>query len=368
MKIGKVIYLIISILFIYSIFTLCSSDHKKSNRSGNIFNFKEEINKKYKPTSNNLEFLHILKDEKHLKIKDIEEAIQIVKWVKLETNPNCFIGNIDQICILEDRIIVLDKNFAKSVTVFDFNGKFIGKYNKRGKGPGEFVRIDYIAVAKDSIFILINGGQIYKFDHNLASYEGINLDCYASEFIVDTTNNGYVITGDTQEGDVTYCNNKGISDFHFLAHHNSGNYFSPHPFSISKGNVLFYHLLLDSVYLIDHLKCIPVRAVHRNKEIGHITYFENNENIIAQYSQKYVLKIKDTGEEFIINRSSKSPYFNLIYSNFYIFGTFENYYLSKLEPTKLLRMKNMEDSRITDLKRGVNIDSNPIIILTLFKN
>jgi len=70
----------------------------------------------------------------------------------------------------------------------------------------------------------------------------------------------------------------------------------------------------------------------------------------------------------MVNLDSSDPYFNLIYKRLYISGIYQNYFISKLQPYKIFELAGIEDKRIIDLKKGIDIDSNPIIILTRFKS
>ena len=71
--------------------------------------------------------------------------------------------------------------------------------------------------------------------------------------------------------------------------------------------------------------------------------------------------------EYEVPMKSDTPYYDLLYSNYFITNCWGDYYCSILEPTKLLKPRNITDDQIERLKSNVNIDSNPILILTKFK-
>jgi len=70
-----------------------------------------------------------------LKYSDVFEQ---VSFVKLETLENSVIGRIDKIVATEDKFVILDASMAKTVLVFDHNGKFLNRIGTNGNGPQEY--------------------------------------------------------------------------------------------------------------------------------------------------------------------------------------------------------------------------------------
>jgi hypothetical protein len=91
--------------------------------------------------------------------------------IPLETNEDYLISSIDKIEIQNDHIYIKD-DLAKSIYIFDMNGKYSGKINAIGNGPGEYVIPSYMTVADTSIIIVDNptGKQI---KYNLLSLQAI---------------------------------------------------------------------------------------------------------------------------------------------------------------------------------------------------
>jgi hypothetical protein len=75
--------------------------------------------------------------------------------VPLETNNESIIGHIEQIQFWNDKIVVLDSRIAKSVLIFDSNGKFIRKIGKIGKGKGEYLNPLSISISQKNELIAI---------------------------------------------------------------------------------------------------------------------------------------------------------------------------------------------------------------------
>ena len=79
-----------------------------------------------------------------------------VFFIKLETTGNSLIGEISQILFTSDKIIVVDREIAKTICVFDKSGKFLNNIGRLGEGPEEYIDIRHIALSNDSSMIVIN--------------------------------------------------------------------------------------------------------------------------------------------------------------------------------------------------------------------
>lgn len=67
-------------------------------------------------------------------------------FVRLETNPECLIGHIDNVYFSNDLIFVVDKRITKSVFIYSIDGNFKSKIDNRGKGPGEYIDIQDVDI------------------------------------------------------------------------------------------------------------------------------------------------------------------------------------------------------------------------------
>lgn len=65
-----------------------------------------------------------------------DEVIRCTKYVQLETNDSCLIGNkITKLLVKDNKIFILDSNWK--VLVFDINGNFLNTIGEVGNGPKE---------------------------------------------------------------------------------------------------------------------------------------------------------------------------------------------------------------------------------------
>jgi hypothetical protein len=84
-------------------------------------------------------------------MKDILDTTMLI--VPLETNENCLIASIDMIEMRNERIYVVCQ-LSKAVYIFDMEGKYQGKIDAIGQGPGEYSNVSYMTVTDTSIIII----------------------------------------------------------------------------------------------------------------------------------------------------------------------------------------------------------------------
>ncbi|MDR0698090.1 MAG: 6-bladed beta-propeller [Tannerella sp.] len=77
-----------------------------------------------------------------------ENALLDYKIVKLETNSNSLLAEINQMEIVDNYIYVFDKK-GKSVKKFTVDGKYVTDIGKRGDGPKEYLEINAFYVNKE---------------------------------------------------------------------------------------------------------------------------------------------------------------------------------------------------------------------------
>ena len=100
---------------------------------------------------------HLKNPQKHY----LSEITKDYKLIKLETNPECQISRIWKIFFTNDRIIIQDGNsdrgsrYALNIFVFDYKGNFLIKFDKVGKGPGEYTAIKDICVDEKNNFLYL---------------------------------------------------------------------------------------------------------------------------------------------------------------------------------------------------------------------
>jgi len=107
-------------------------------------------------------------------ILGINELIDSVSFIPLETSNECLIGEIDKIIYHESKYYILDCHSAKTLFCFDSSGHFLRKIGKVGNGPGEFVEPTDFLLTSSHIVVLD------QFAHRLLFYT------YDGEFVSST--------------------------------------------------------------------------------------------------------------------------------------------------------------------------------------
>jgi hypothetical protein len=91
----------------------------------------------------------------------------IIQIIPLETNDDCLISKINKIEFQNNQFYIQD-NLAQSIYIYDMKGKYKGKIQAVGQGPGEYANLSYMTVTDSSIIIIdhLAGKQIeYSLSH-----------------------------------------------------------------------------------------------------------------------------------------------------------------------------------------------------------
>jgi len=132
--------------------------------------------------------LSAIKKEKQEKLSAIIDSSFVVK---LETNKNCLINNIDKMIVYEDKIYILDKKKSNGVFEFTKEGKFIKKFGKKGKGPGEYIDLKAFTInKKERRVILFDWSRKRFLAYNLqGDYIGSRkIEFYLNDFTMNEGN------------------------------------------------------------------------------------------------------------------------------------------------------------------------------------
>ena len=87
-----------------------------------------------------------------------------IKLIPLETNESCLIGSITKITVFEQFIFVMDHVVAKSLYVFDKEGRFIRKIGSVGSGPGEYVEIRDFTIDRVNKTVYLYDGRLQRIN------------------------------------------------------------------------------------------------------------------------------------------------------------------------------------------------------------
>ena len=98
----------------------------------------------------------------NIKLVNLSEVAESVKYIPLETTGKALIGNVSALYCDERYIYVVDENNA--IRIFDIKGRFIKNINRVGRGPGEYIG--------DVRNIFLSGGNlIVTTDYEVMEYD-----------------------------------------------------------------------------------------------------------------------------------------------------------------------------------------------------
>jgi len=110
-----------------------------------------------------------------------DDIIEDFKYIKLETNDSCLIGEVKQLLIYKSRIYVL----SDGVFCFNMDGKFQFAISKKGRGPGEFLQIHNIGIVDDRLY-LNSPRKILFYDSKTGEYfKSVDTDYYIKYLCLD---------------------------------------------------------------------------------------------------------------------------------------------------------------------------------------
>ena len=84
----------------------------------------------------------------------LDNIVEKVDFVRLETTEDCIIGDISHLFFVDNKIIVADQLTSQSIFVFDINGKFLNRVSHLGNGPHEYLDITDVDVTPSGLIVI----------------------------------------------------------------------------------------------------------------------------------------------------------------------------------------------------------------------
>ena len=187
-----------------------------------------------------------------LEAASIETAgiIGDMQLIRLETNEDCLIGDIDKIIATDDRLYIADFSLTQNVFIFDLTGKYINKIARRGRSQNEYNSLQDIFFNKeDNTINLLSRGKskILKFDKDGGFIETHDLPAEFVE-IVYLDNYYYAVAGFYAQ---EWCKNDNVVKFD-KNNHLYGSWF---PINGPQGDHRLYNRMFqydDNIYYVDN--------------------------------------------------------------------------------------------------------------------
>ena len=82
----------------------------------------------------------------------LSEIADSIKCIQLQVDSGDVMGRIREIIIKKKHIYAVDIS-SQAIFVFDKEGRFMAKLNKKGQGPGEYLRIGPVFIDEDESYI-----------------------------------------------------------------------------------------------------------------------------------------------------------------------------------------------------------------------
>jgi hypothetical protein len=313
-----------------------------------------------------------------------------IKYIPLETNTECLIGEVNKILIRNNRIFIADFHKTETLFVFDIQGNYLFKINSKGHGPGEYINFkDFDVFPTGDIciwdvdickFLTFDSTGIFK--HDLKMEDRGSFFCISSgNFYLSEVFDGGLMKANLIKYDIVRKESKNLIAKRTLYDANLVNY-SYYKFYYSPGNIYYAPRFSEIIYSIDSTGLHPA--------VGLTNLPVPPDNILEQWNRQNTLMLDDTNylkdiiyiyetERYISFQLETGSFFNLIYDKetqkpyrldpiykttgmFYIQGSTGTHFVGTMLPDREYLADIMKQESLS----GLTDNSNPVIVLLDF--
>jgi hypothetical protein len=332
----------------------------------------------------------------------LDELVGNVRYVPLETNNECIIGEIEKIVADSNNYYILD--FQEKLFVFNsITGKNKFTLNKQGKGPGEYVDIVDFTISPDGKIVINDSGLrkllVYEESGHFIKEIDLSFGVLSLNFFNENT---LILYSPHQFSEnnrpfvafLDLSSEKIISKIEFSSNTTSNSrYISPCDFS-QVGNKSYIKIPFgDTIYSIEGTDIIPNRYLDfsnnripeelysdieryhksRNDYIEWSDYTESSNyfffTVRFENELKRVILNKITGEHILIDSKAKSkPGITFSqYINYLIWPVYSknDFFVSYIEAYSFVENFSLASDSL-DFNQ-ISKDDNPIIIHCMLK-
>jgi len=123
-----------------------------------------------------------------------------VSYVKLETTGDNLIGGISQLLFVNDKIIVVDAEQSKTITVYDIKGHYLYRIGTFGQGPQEYAFLAHVSLTPDKEMLVVTDlghGDLKYYSINGNYVKSVKLPYWLDhcEFLTDNILAGDFLSG-----------------------------------------------------------------------------------------------------------------------------------------------------------------------------
>lgn len=126
------------------------------------------------------------------------------RYIMLELNDEAMFTEISKMMYYKDRLIIFD-GYLSNVFFFDMSGRFLGKLDRIGQGPGEYIRLRDFDVKDDCIYLYDDiQRKILSYDLHSLEYKGATTTPFFARAmsLLDNGNILFVLPKDQQHKQV----------------------------------------------------------------------------------------------------------------------------------------------------------------------
>ena len=277
------------------------------------------LNKKEKKNIEQVFSIHIESKNILMRTK-LSDFVSYCKYLPLETNSECLIGQLNKVDFFENDIFVLDTRSARSVYRFSSEGKFLNQIASRGRGPGEYFDPSDISIKSNTAEITIldrDNIQVLFYKPENTYLRSIKIPVYAYK-LAWYDNDKMAVYSDKNE-DLVLLDEKGIQIGAFFKNGYVKKMVMNYPFQSYKENLLYLAYMDYTIYKISenkvtpHVKFVFDKKMYKDKDIGFLMANQDNNN--------YLVEIKYYSENsshifmvYLYNRSAYMVIYNKLNS------------------------------------------------------
>jgi hypothetical protein len=184
--------------------------------------------------------------------------------ISLETKDECLISDIKKIIISNEKLYILDEK-QPQIFIFDKNGYYLNKIDKKGEGPTEYYDIADFFVFDSSICLLSRiGRKILVYSDNIEFIKSYSLSDFY-DYFYPVNGNVFLYanySNDTHYNISVYNFGEQTISYKFLPFKNNQSFlFPPTPFNITFKGDLFVTQQYD--YNIYKLNVNSIETIYR---------------------------------------------------------------------------------------------------------
>lgn len=184
----------------------------------------------------------------------LDKEVANMRLIPLETNDGCLIGRISDLFIVGDSIVVVDRDNAKQIYLFNIDGKFLRKIGRYGTGPEEYFSLSCVSATPEHISVLDNPlakHMTYDYSGNVVSSESLERTLPSHVFAL--SNSSFIATcASYHEGSpfaVEWIENDSVVATAFPYKIKRGE-IAPSTFQLSDNEIGLYIPTIDTIYSI----------------------------------------------------------------------------------------------------------------------